>query len=434
MKAFLSHSSRQKLLARELTRRLPKGIEVWLDEREISVGEDIRNSIDGAYSPDLVAVILIVDNASSISPWVKLEIEKCDILEKEYNSSILIPIIVDKEAVNTPQFEQISGRNFISCYDFSDETLDSVANQLTSAILLAGTRRISYLLSSAVVAKTSDPDHELVEAIKTAVYGYREDTPLSMDELTKRLSDESFTFSSARELAQYVDALQRRGLLHGIFADDDEVYLSQESVRDKLKISIDEKRAIGKRVAREITSGSSVAIDTGSTALAFTSQLAKRLKARSVDNLEIYTTPIPAANFLIDALNDMNLDDDSKLCRINLIGGACRPRSQGTIPDEEDLNRCLPKNLDFAVIGCNGIVKGQGIGNSTNRMLAFKCEAILRADRVLFTMECQKFRINQKILIAQFDENMEIFTGTLSNNTKSIADDISKFGVKIYEC
>ena len=68
MKIFISHSSRQKLFARELMRRLPSSIEAWIDEKDIPVGSSITTKITEALSADVLAVVVIVDHHSSTSP------------------------------------------------------------------------------------------------------------------------------------------------------------------------------------------------------------------------------------------------------------------------------------------------------------------------------------------------------------------------------
>ena len=73
MRVFLSHSSRDKPAVEALARYLrERGIDVWLDQWEISPGDDIIARMnDGLLRADAG---LIVFSAQSLqSPWVKAE-------------------------------------------------------------------------------------------------------------------------------------------------------------------------------------------------------------------------------------------------------------------------------------------------------------------------------------------------------------------------
>ena len=48
MKVFLSHSSRDKALVREIRSHLPEHVTTWLDEEELLVGQDLKISIKSA--------------------------------------------------------------------------------------------------------------------------------------------------------------------------------------------------------------------------------------------------------------------------------------------------------------------------------------------------------------------------------------------------
>ena len=72
---FLSHSSQDKPFVRELAAHLlqqdPQTITVWLDEREISPGENIVDKIAEGLESNFVLLILSPDSINS--NWVKEE-------------------------------------------------------------------------------------------------------------------------------------------------------------------------------------------------------------------------------------------------------------------------------------------------------------------------------------------------------------------------
>lgn len=61
MRIFLSHSSRQKPLVREVKKYLPEHINEWIDEKDLLVGDEIDADAD--------FVILFIDSYAVESAW-----------------------------------------------------------------------------------------------------------------------------------------------------------------------------------------------------------------------------------------------------------------------------------------------------------------------------------------------------------------------------
>jgi len=51
MKIFFSHSSRDKPLVREIQKSLPEHIKSWIDEKELLIGDDLKDSIKNQFCP-----------------------------------------------------------------------------------------------------------------------------------------------------------------------------------------------------------------------------------------------------------------------------------------------------------------------------------------------------------------------------------------------
>lgn len=70
---FLSHSSRDKAVVRELAQRLKgDGVRVWFDEWEIGVGQSIPVRINEGLQGSRVLVLVMSQNAFG-SEWATLE-------------------------------------------------------------------------------------------------------------------------------------------------------------------------------------------------------------------------------------------------------------------------------------------------------------------------------------------------------------------------
>lgn len=96
-KVFLSHASEDKtrFVTNFATKLRNKGIDVWLDEWEMLLGDDLVKGVftDGLKS--CKAVIIVISKNSIHKPWVQEELSISMI--KKINKEIkLIPIIIDK--------------------------------------------------------------------------------------------------------------------------------------------------------------------------------------------------------------------------------------------------------------------------------------------------------------------------------------------------
>lgn len=122
MKVFLSHSSVDKPFVREFDNTLRAfGIETFLDEKDIALGQDIvqriYNEIERA---DYLAYF--ISNNSINSEWVNEELSVAKMQEKKQKGIFILPILIDK-LTKIPT--SISSKRFA---DFSNRTIDVKAD------------------------------------------------------------------------------------------------------------------------------------------------------------------------------------------------------------------------------------------------------------------------------------------------------------------
>lgn len=90
--AFLSHSSQDKPIIRQLASDLTTdGINVWLDEQRILVGDSITEKISQGLAGSDYFLIALSD-ASIKSEWVKKELSTALISEVEKHKVVILPI------------------------------------------------------------------------------------------------------------------------------------------------------------------------------------------------------------------------------------------------------------------------------------------------------------------------------------------------------
>ncbi|MDR3799180.1 MAG: toll/interleukin-1 receptor domain-containing protein [Terracidiphilus sp.] len=94
--AFISHSSKDKPFVRQLAADLvASGVQVWLDEQRIRVGDSIADSIaQGVAESDFF--LLVVSTASIESPWVKKELNQALVHEIEKRRVTVMPVLLNK--------------------------------------------------------------------------------------------------------------------------------------------------------------------------------------------------------------------------------------------------------------------------------------------------------------------------------------------------
>lgn len=101
-KIFLSHSSRDKFFVRRLAESLQaNGVQIWLDEAEINVGDSLTDKIGRAIDEtDFFGVVLSHNSVGS--EWVQRELRVAMQKELSARKVVILPILI--EPVEIPPF------------------------------------------------------------------------------------------------------------------------------------------------------------------------------------------------------------------------------------------------------------------------------------------------------------------------------------------
>lgn len=105
------------------------------------------------------------------------------------------------------------------------------------------------------------------------------------------------------------------------------------------------KRAIGRRAASLVESGSSLLLDVGSTTLAVAQALVSRVERGDLDDLVVITNGLTIALALEPAVPRIT---------VSLTGGTLRPL-QHSLVDPGATETLRELHADLAIVGCNGI-------------------------------------------------------------------------------
>jgi hypothetical protein len=96
---FISHSSRDKAVARQLAKALNYcAIDVWLDDWELDVGQSLTEEIAEAMDGSRYIAILITENYNT-SVWTKTEYKKALSREQKEGRTVMLPLIVGEAQI-----------------------------------------------------------------------------------------------------------------------------------------------------------------------------------------------------------------------------------------------------------------------------------------------------------------------------------------------
>jgi len=144
MKLFLSHSSRDKALIREIKNLLPSFIRIWLDEIDLTIGGDLERSLNEAIQNDVDYFLVFLGHEALQSKWVKKEISWAMKREKELGRVFIIPILLDDiwKNIKPVSFKR---RLYISCLDQSKHGVKSFAENLSSNLFKVACERLNNI-------------------------------------------------------------------------------------------------------------------------------------------------------------------------------------------------------------------------------------------------------------------------------------------------
>ena len=166
MRIFLSHSSRDKPLVREICRNLPDHVRTWIDERTILIGDDIEASIRAAIGTQIDLVLIFVGSDSVRSTWVRKELKWALERERELARSFVLPILLDDESWDLlpKEFRQ---RKYIKCTDLSEAGVKTTAQRLEEELFAWASRELEQVhrRGNEISRATVDTPKRSVEAL-----------------------------------------------------------------------------------------------------------------------------------------------------------------------------------------------------------------------------------------------------------------------------
>ena len=184
--------------------------------------------------------------------------------------------------------------------------------------------------------------------------------------------------------------LESRGLVvrvHGGAMPTSAIIDAEQSLEATKDRDAAAKRAIGTAAAQLVSSGESVYIDAGSTALALARALMDR---RELHDVIVVTSSLTTALALEDAVPRFT---------VIVTGGTLRPLQHSLVnPFAAPMLGAL--NLDWAFIGCNGVDAEAGVTNVNLPEAEIKTLAMAHSRRRVVVADASKLGVVELAVIA----------------------------------
>lgn len=436
MKIFVSHSSRNKPLVREITLCLPQHVRAWIDENEILLGDDIAFSIRNSIDATSDYLLLFVDEHAARSEWVRRELEWALQHEAHIGRLFVLPIVLDRPSWVDLVPENLQTRRYLACSDYSQRGIRHLADNLISELFARLSRDLDYAVEnkkpSQAVGLLDQADEylqEVADLVRVAVFAHRRENPMSILELYNKLrSSAALDFQGLGQFEDLLGRLRQRGLLAGVVCFGDDLYIEEEHYAWKTTMYREQKRRIAAQAVRYVSSGSVVALDAGSTTLEIAKLLGRNLKMRLLEDLHVVTNSIPAANFLLSIASELGLEDQNRTLNIYVAGGRIRCNTLAVVSDkgmtdssgESDLASTI-RNLggaDVAFVGTNGVSLARGFATHVEDESRTKGVMLSEAERRYVVTTPDKFGIEEDHTFARFEDSISIIT--ISDHYESV--------------
>jgi len=432
MQIFLSHSSKQKPLVREVVRNLPKYISIWVDEDKLLFGDDITVSLEETIKFDTDYVIVFLDEYASASGWVAKELEWAIEAEKTHNRIILLTVVLDENAFQKIKNIEIQKRKYVSLKDYSESSIHALAAEITSELFALVCRDMDALRTpkqkaiSATIVDVDDLIRAKAKLIQKAVFPHRQSNPISLQSLREVVNSQSPDQLDSDEFESILSRVIQNSLIPGLYYDGFEIFLVEEHMRWKTEVHHDRKERIGRKVSSLISNGAKVFLDAGSTTAEVAAILCKKIENHALTKITLATTSINIADMISNCCVKMGFDDDFSAVQLFIPGGKVRQGTQAIIRTDANSHEILRiaeqiGGFDIGVIGVNGVDIEHGFTTHANIEVVNKIDIIKSAKNHILAGDSSKIGIVLEEKFADFSDDVQFVVDNNNDN-----DDLRK--------
>lgn len=433
MKLFLSHSSADKSNVKAIIKYFPSIISTWLDENNLLSGADLDETFEKAIKTECDYILVFLGGPREANTWVLKELAWGMQKQKETQRTFIIPIIMPN-VYGDPftVFPEINGIKYLKLDNYEEIGFRACAEKIFNHLICLVIQDIDNLRHPKVndvktsIKQANDKTTALCNKLYEIIFGYREDNPITVDELYEKMDKvlpESYDFAQFLELLDYAVAK-----MPGIYYDREELYVIEEHVSLKKIFATEKKKEIGSEAAKLIRSGQTIFIDAGSTMNELVNILCTRIKSKNLGNLKIIVISTDQASLIADACAQMGYDQYNSPIQLYMPGGMVRPNTKAIVDYDENKSEIndLIKSvgpIDLAFVGANGITLKDGVTTHLNMELAIKSTVCQSAKNLYFVFDDTKFGIKCEEVIGKLGvDKFKVITNCAPEN--EIANEI----------
>jgi hypothetical protein len=149
MRIFLSHASQSKALVKQLVERLPRHVEVWLDQDELEAGQQFPEHIERGIRLQCDYVILFIDEAALDSNWVRRESELALQRQADLQRAFVVPVLLGDVAERLGELKLHADQViYIDARDHSPAGIEDAGRQLAAELFKLASRLVESLRHS----------------------------------------------------------------------------------------------------------------------------------------------------------------------------------------------------------------------------------------------------------------------------------------------
>jgi len=437
MKIFLSHSSRQKPLIREIRRHLPEHVDTWIDEQNLFIGDEVTQALQSEVSERSDYLLLFLDRDAAESEWVRKEILWALEAEQKHNRTILLVVLIDADALDVLNIPAINQRRYLKCYDFAERAIEFVANSIVADLFALACRELESINNPStetqvdLLRNAEDFLEIMAQKCVSLLFPFRRDNPISKEDFFKLFQKSSNEEIAGITLSDLLKELFEKDLLPGVAFDGHEIFIQEEHYRWKTQINIERKTAVARIAARSVRSGDTIAVDAGSATDELIKVLCARFVSRSLANVSIVTNSMSAVEMLLNVADIHGLDEHTCPFRLFLVGGYVRPNTRALVNLEDEETGSFLKMLrklggaEVGFVGVNGIDRKGGISTHENIEVKNKKDIISMSKKSIVLGDSTKVGIIEDQTFASFEDEITVIVDE-TEATRALYDSLSK--------
>lgn len=303
----------------------------------------------------------------------------------------------------------ISTATFVLCSRAVLNAIRGKENSSSSVVLASRDQTVNTDPKINSVISLYDSLRNTLAADIFSVLWHREDPayPMQFSQLCRALRDrnpEGYVELDDRNLMQRIEELVAIKWLPTLNRDDAGFSLKGDTYALNAQLSAAQKDSIGQRAAEIVTVGSSVGLDSGTTALRVAHSLAERVDLFSgTGQLYIYTPSVGVCNAFAGSVSALNSNREGRLI-VSFLGGEMT--LEGGTSDATRVNR-LPKMIDIAFLGANGI-DAAGFYLPSTELLHSKELLLTNSTTVYVVADSSKLGRKLPVRFASWESNIHL--------------------------